>query len=100
MDALQWPHGCLCGWQVTKAYHKWRNAVTKLDRTRYRYQKAKAANALRRHPRPEESLIPRHRTGFLGLFGPRVESIPYWIHQVKERSEALRHEQHAAASRR
>lgn len=90
----------LCGGQVIKAYQKWRHAVTKLDRTRFRYQKAKAANALRRKPRPEESLIPRHRTGFLGLLGPKVESIPHWIHEVKERSEALRHEQLAAASRR
>ena len=41
---------------------------------------------------------PKHRTGFLGLFGPRVDSIDYYRAEKEKNEEALEEERRSNAS--
>eukprot|EP00850_Spirogloea_muscicola_P001230 SM000004S15100 [mRNA] locus=s4:1218131:1223355:- [translate_table: standard] len=79
--------------KVQKAYKKWKQAVTQLDRARWKSRelKEKEEDEALNHGLVEP--VVQHKTGCCGWWGKRVDSIPYWIEQVRERSKKLTEEQ-------
>eukprot|EP00850_Spirogloea_muscicola_P008482 SM000045S16227 [mRNA] locus=s45:330732:335928:- [translate_table: standard] len=79
--------------KVQKAYKKWKRAVTQLDRARWKSRelKEKEEDEALNHGLVEP--VVQHKTGCCGWWGKRVDSIPYWIEQVRERSKKLTEEQ-------